>query len=199
MPYDQMVREMVTADGKTYENGAVGFYLRDYNMPLDNMAVTTQVFLGTSMVCAQCHNHPFDKWTQMDYYQMAAHTYGMTGTNGLSNPLLAGVFGGGYGDKGAKTKGKKAKPSPMTRRAHSARHRAQGYEQGNERDPPPAALQHRPRPHGQRSAGPARTIINTPTPSRSPSSPPSSLPPSPRMARSSTKAMKSPSIPTQAG
>ncbi|MBE7496711.1 MAG: DUF1549 domain-containing protein [Verrucomicrobiaceae bacterium] len=108
MPYDQMVREMVTADGKTYENGAVGFYLRDYNMPLDNMAVTTQIFLGTSMVCAQCHNHPFDKWTQMDYYQMAAHTYGMTGTNGLSNPLLSGIFGGGYGMKGAK-KGKTSK------------------------------------------------------------------------------------------
>lgn len=108
-PYDDMVREMVTADGKTYENGAVGFYLRDYNMPLDNMAVTTQVFLGTSMVCAQCHNHPFDKWTQMDYYQMAAHTYGMTGTNGLSNPLLASAFGGGYGSKASKTKkGKKA-------------------------------------------------------------------------------------------
>jgi hypothetical protein len=108
-PYDAMVREMVTADGKTYENGAVGFYLRDYNMPLDNMAVTTQVFLGTSMVCAQCHNHPFDKWTQMDYYQMAAHTYGMTGTNGLSNPLLASAFGGGYGSKASKTKkGKKA-------------------------------------------------------------------------------------------
>jgi hypothetical protein len=71
---------------RRYENGAVGFYIRDYNMPLDNMAVTTQIFLGTSMVCAQCHNHPFDKWTQMDYYQMAAHTYGMTGTNGLTNP-----------------------------------------------------------------------------------------------------------------
>jgi len=109
VPYDKLVREMVTASGKTYENGAVGFYLRDYNMPLDNMAVTTQIFLGTSMVCAQCHNHPFDKWTQMDYYQMAAHTYGMTGTNGLSNPLLASVFGGGYGDKASKTKGKKPK------------------------------------------------------------------------------------------
>jgi hypothetical protein len=95
-PYDQMVREVVTADGKTYENGAVGFYIRDYNMPLDNMAVTTQIFLGTSMVCAQCHNHPFDKWTQMDYYEMAAHTYGMTGTNGLTNPLLAqAIYGGG--------------------------------------------------------------------------------------------------------
>ncbi|GAA5144538.1 hypothetical protein GCM10023213_34910 [Prosthecobacter algae] len=101
-PYDQMVQEMLTAKGKTYENGAVGFYIRDYNMPLDNMAVTTQVFLGTSMVCAQCHNHPFDKWTQMDYYQMAAHSNGMTGSNGLSNPLLAQAF------YGRSAKGKKA-------------------------------------------------------------------------------------------
>ena len=101
-PYDQMVRELVTADGKTYENGAIGFYIRDYNMPLDNMAVTTQIFLGTSMVCAQCHNHPFDKWTQMDYYQMAAHTYGMTGTNGLTNPLLAQAIYGGGERKGGK-------------------------------------------------------------------------------------------------
>ena len=103
-PYDQMVREVLTADGKTYENGAVGFYIRDYNMPLDNMAVTTQIFLGTSMVCAQCHNHPFDKWTQMDYYQMAAHSNGMTGTTGLSNPLLTGAFYGGS-NKSGKGKG----------------------------------------------------------------------------------------------
>ncbi|WP_395744176.1 DUF1549 domain-containing protein [Prosthecobacter sp.] len=101
-PYDEMVREVVTASGKSYEDGAIGFYIRDYNMPLDNMAVTTQIFLGTSMVCAQCHNHPFDKWTQMDYYQMAAHTYGMTGSNGLTNPLLAqAIYGGGT----AKNKG----------------------------------------------------------------------------------------------
>ncbi len=103
-PFDKMVREMVTADGKTYENGAVGFYIRDYNMPLDNMAVTTQIFLGTSMVCAQCHNHPFDKWTMMDYYQMAAHTYGMTGTNGLTNPLLAQAIYGGGAPKNKKAK-----------------------------------------------------------------------------------------------
>jgi len=104
-PYDQMVKELVTADGKTYENGAVGFYIRDYNMPLDNMAVTTQIFLGTSMVCAQCHNHPFDKWTQMDYYQMAGHSYGMTGSNGLNNPLLAqAIYGAASGKKAAKAK-----------------------------------------------------------------------------------------------
>ena len=109
-PYDQMVRELMTADGKTYENGAVGFYIRDYNMPLDNMAVTTQVFLGTSMVCAQCHNHPFDKWTQMDYYQMASHSYGMTGTNGLSNPLLAQAF---YGSSKKNKKGAAVMTSPL--------------------------------------------------------------------------------------
>jgi hypothetical protein len=90
-------------------------------MPLDNMAVTTQIFLGTSMVCAQCHNHPFDKWTQMDYYQMAAHTYGMTGSNGLTNPLLAqAIYGGGT----AKTKATAtAAPSRSLtcRRASSAR------------------------------------------------------------------------------
>lgn len=84
-PYDQMVREMLTADGASYEDGAIGFYMRDYNMPLDNMAVTMQIFLGTQMVCAQCHNHPFDKWTQKDYYEIAAHSYGMTGTNTLAS------------------------------------------------------------------------------------------------------------------
>ena len=107
-PFDTMVREMVTASGKTYENGAVGFYIRDYNMPLDNMAVTTKIFLGTSMVCAQCHNHPFDKWTMMDYYQMAAHSYGMASTNGLTNPLLAQAIYGGrepaYGKSSKKSK-----------------------------------------------------------------------------------------------
>ncbi|MDB6073142.1 MAG: hypothetical protein JWO89_782, partial [Verrucomicrobiaceae bacterium] len=110
-PYDEMVRDLVTARGATYENGAVGFYIRDYNMPLDNMAVTTQIFLGTSIVCAQCHNHPFDKWSQMDYYQMAAHTYGMQTNNGPQNrdfykaintkPVAKGAKGKAKG-KGAK-------------------------------------------------------------------------------------------------
>lgn len=92
-PYDQFVRDLITAEGKTYENGAVGFYIRDYNMQLDNMAVTTQVFLGTQMVCAQCHDHPFDKWSMMDYYQMAAHTYGIQSTNNLVGRDLPSAYG----------------------------------------------------------------------------------------------------------
>lgn len=76
-PYDEMVYSMITAEGYPWENGAVGYYLRDTGMPLDNMSNTAQVFLGTQMVCAQCHNHPFDKWTQMEYYKMASFTYGI--------------------------------------------------------------------------------------------------------------------------
>ena len=72
MPYDDFVRALVTAEGMIDENGAAGFYLRDRGMPLDHLATTVQVFLGTQMVCAQCHDHPFDEWTQMDYYQLAA-------------------------------------------------------------------------------------------------------------------------------
>ena len=75
-PYDQLVRDLLTTEGAVWDSGAIGFYLRDENK-LDHLAYTVQVFLGTQIVCAQCHNHPFDKWTQMDYYHMAAYTYGM--------------------------------------------------------------------------------------------------------------------------
>jgi hypothetical protein len=75
-PYDQLVRELLTTDGAVWNNGAIGFYMRDENK-LDHLAYTVQTFLGTQIVCAQCHNHPFDKWTQMDYYHLASYTYGM--------------------------------------------------------------------------------------------------------------------------
>jgi hypothetical protein len=57
-PYDMFVREMVAGDGKAWSDGAIGYYTRDRGMPLDNMASTVRVFLGTRIECAQCHNHP---------------------------------------------------------------------------------------------------------------------------------------------
>ena len=75
-PYDMFVREMIAGEGKTWSDGAIGYYRRDRGMPLDNMASTVRVFLGTRIECAQCHNHPFDKWTQKQFYEMAAFTYG---------------------------------------------------------------------------------------------------------------------------
>jgi hypothetical protein len=81
-PWDSMVRELLTTDGASWDSGAIGFYMRDQGMQLDHLAATVQVFLGTQIVCAQCHNHPFDKWSQMDYYHMAAFTYGMDAKKG---------------------------------------------------------------------------------------------------------------------
>lgn len=81
MPYNEMVYSLVTAEGKFWDNGAVGYYFRDRGMPLDNMSNTVRVFLGTRLECAQCHNHPFDKWTQMDYFKMASFSFGMNTKN----------------------------------------------------------------------------------------------------------------------
>ena len=75
MPYDQFVREMLTASGKTWENGATGYLMRDPNMPLDATNNTVRIFLGTRIGCAQCHDHPFDRWTQREFYEMAAYMY----------------------------------------------------------------------------------------------------------------------------
>jgi len=75
-PYDHLVRELLEAKGFAWNNGAVGYYLRDPEMPLDNMALTARVFLGTRIECAQCHDHPFDKWKQTEFYHLAAYTFG---------------------------------------------------------------------------------------------------------------------------
>lgn len=76
-PYDRLASELVSATGLAWENGAIGYYMRDKGMPLDNMALTSRVFLGTRIECAQCHNHPFADWTQKEFYEMAAFTYGV--------------------------------------------------------------------------------------------------------------------------
>lgn len=78
--YDQMVRDLVGRQGNVWEPenaGAVGFYLRDFAMPLDHFGILMQVFAGTRMECAQCHDHPFDRWTQRDFHQLAAFTFGV--------------------------------------------------------------------------------------------------------------------------
>ncbi len=78
-PYDEMVRELLTAEGPAHErdNGATGYFLRDRGMPEDNMSNTLRAFLGTRIECAQCHDHPFDQWTQKQFFEMTAFTGGM--------------------------------------------------------------------------------------------------------------------------
>ena len=70
-PYDRWVREVILARGSSYDNPAANFY-RVSKDPKLSMERTTQVFLGVRMVCAQCHDHPFERWTQNQYFEMSA-------------------------------------------------------------------------------------------------------------------------------
>ncbi len=86
-PYDEWVFEMLTATGRISENPAAGFQLRDVGTPLVYLDNTVRVFLGTQIGCAQCHDHPFDKWTQQDFYKLAGLT---NGTRYSINQVLFG-------------------------------------------------------------------------------------------------------------
>jgi hypothetical protein len=71
MPYDEFARKLITASGSSVENPAANYY-RTAGDTLDAMETTAQLFLGTRIQCAKCHNHPFERWTQSDYYGLAA-------------------------------------------------------------------------------------------------------------------------------
>lgn len=69
-PYDQWVREMITARGMVRDEPAAAFILR-HKADADELTIaTTQVFLGTQLKCAQCHDHPFEPWKQTDFEGM---------------------------------------------------------------------------------------------------------------------------------
>jgi uncharacterized protein DUF1549/uncharacterized protein DUF1553 len=70
-PYDKFVSELLTARGSSYENPAANFFRVTRNAKA-SMEKTTQLFMGVRLVCTQCHDHPFEKWTQNQYYEMAA-------------------------------------------------------------------------------------------------------------------------------
>jgi Protein of unknown function (DUF1549)/Protein of unknown function (DUF1553) len=71
MPVDKMVQELISSQGGTFANAATNYYENgaDTLKTAENVA---QVFMGMRIQCAQCHNHPFDKWTMDDYYGFAA-------------------------------------------------------------------------------------------------------------------------------
>ncbi len=71
LPYDQIVRQLLTATGEMGQNPPVAWYreVKDTNEQVED---TAQLFLGLRIQCARCHHHPFEKWSQQDYYGFAA-------------------------------------------------------------------------------------------------------------------------------
>jgi hypothetical protein len=71
MPYDQFARELLSAEGSTLANPPANFYRTATSMN-DCVETVSQVFLGARLQCAKCHNHPFERWTQDNYYGLGA-------------------------------------------------------------------------------------------------------------------------------
>ncbi len=96
MPMDRMVRELLTGEGGNFRNPAVNFYLVETS-PTQMAENVAQVFLGVRIQCAQCHNHPFERWTQDDYYSFAAF-FAQIGRKTTDDPRESVVFNSGGGE-----------------------------------------------------------------------------------------------------
>ena len=87
-PVDEFVRDIVLAEGSTFTDGPANFYRIGRN-PEEWSETVTQVFLGVRIQCAKCHHHPFEKWSQDDYYGMSAFFVRL----GTKNSQEFGIFG----------------------------------------------------------------------------------------------------------
>ena len=114
-PLDAMARDVVTAEGSTFTDGPANFYLTSRN-PADWSETTAQLFLGVRLGCARCHHHPFEKWSQDDYWGMAAF-FSRLGTKTSQEFGLFGretvVFLRPQGEVSHPRKGGIVKPKPL--------------------------------------------------------------------------------------
>ncbi|MCA9074599.1 MAG: DUF1549 domain-containing protein [Planctomycetaceae bacterium] len=96
VPLDEMVKSLLSSDGGTFDTPATNFYQieRDSLKVAENVA---QIFMGMRIQCAQCHNHPFDRWTQDDYYNFAAF-FSQVGRKGSEDYRQQVVFNSGGGE-----------------------------------------------------------------------------------------------------
>jgi len=116
IPYDEFVRRVITARGSTWQNGVATLY-RDRRDPEEITTMVSQLFLGIRLDCAKCHHHPFEKWSQQDFYQFAGYfaQVGRKGT-GLSPPISGGeeiVFFSGSGSVKHPVTGETLQPKPL--------------------------------------------------------------------------------------
>lgn len=94
-PYDEWVRELITAAGDSNKSGPVNFY-RASDSPEALARTVSQAFLGVRLECAQCHHHPFEKWSQNDFYAMAGFFNGLERKPIATDRVL--VYHPGYRD-----------------------------------------------------------------------------------------------------
>jgi hypothetical protein len=115
-PWDQFAREIITASGSTLENGAANYFVL-HRDPIDLTETTTQAFLGMSLMCARCHNHPMEKWTQNQYYAMANLMSRVARKNGDAGDVV--IYTAASGDIRHPRSGQVLPPQPLDGQAVS--------------------------------------------------------------------------------
>jgi hypothetical protein len=115
-PWDQFVRAIITATGESLENGATNFYALSQS-PEDMTENACQAFLGLSIGCAKCHNHPLEKWTNDQYYAMA-NMFARVKAKGWGGETRQGdgsrtLYVSDYGDLVQPRTGKPQPPTPL--------------------------------------------------------------------------------------
>ena len=115
-PYDQFVREILTAKGSTFSTGSVVMF-RDRREPAELTTMVSQLFLGVRLDCARCHHHPFEVYGQDDFYSFAAF-FGRIGRKGqgISAPISGGeevIFAAPAGIVKHPLTGKTMTPTPL--------------------------------------------------------------------------------------
>jgi hypothetical protein len=96
VPMDQIVRDLLTAKGGTFVSPATNYY----QIERDNLKITenvAQVFMGMRIQCAQCHDHPFDQWTQDDYYSFASF-FSQVGRKRAADPRESVIYNRNSGE-----------------------------------------------------------------------------------------------------
>jgi hypothetical protein len=110
-PWDQFARQVLTARGSTSENGAAAFYVL-HDDPRLMSETATLTFMGTSINCAKCHNHPMEKWTNDQYYAMANLFSRVRSKNGAGDGEMI-VFSASEGELVQPLTGKPQPPKPL--------------------------------------------------------------------------------------
>ncbi len=110
-PWDAMVRDLLTATGSTLENGAGNFFVLN-DEPTKCAETVSVAFLGTSIGCAKCHNHPMEKWTYDQYYAFANLFSRVRAKNGAQAEERV-LFSATQGDLVAPLTGKPQPPRPL--------------------------------------------------------------------------------------
>ena len=111
VPMDQVVRALLTSEGSTFRNPAANYY-RISRDPETAVETTAQLFLGVRIQCAKCHNHPFERWTQDDYYGFAAF-FSQVGRKKGNLPDEEVVYATGSGDVRQPRTGKTMQPKAL--------------------------------------------------------------------------------------